>query len=73
MEMFSKLFNFFFFLVWKVQTALKGSGGNKGAVSEGVEASIIYVRFKAAASEVITYLLMILFISSRINVNLWSI
>lgn len=35
----------------QVQTALRGSGGNKAAVSEGVEASIIYVRFKAAASE----------------------
>nr|KAJ0188421.1 hypothetical protein LSAT_V11C900475960 [Lactuca sativa] len=35
----------------QVQTALKGSGGNKATVSEGVEASIIYVRFKAAASE----------------------
>lgn len=29
-----------------------GSGGSKESVSEGVEASIIYVRFKAAASEV---------------------
>lgn len=28
------------------------SGGSKASVSEGVEASIIYVRFKAAASEV---------------------
>ena len=27
-------------------------GGSKPAVSEGVEASVIYVRFKAAASEV---------------------
>ncbi|KAL8253321.1 hypothetical protein R6Q59_037014 [Mikania micrantha] len=35
----------------QVQTALRGSGGSKSAVSEGVEASIIYVRFKAAASE----------------------
>ncbi|KAL4572030.1 hypothetical protein LXL04_018798 [Taraxacum kok-saghyz] len=35
----------------QVQTALKGSGGSKTGVSEGVEASIIYVRFKAAASE----------------------
>ncbi|KAL8209381.1 hypothetical protein R6Q57_006113 [Mikania cordata] len=34
----------------QVQTALRGSG-SKSAVSEGVEASIIYVRFKAAASE----------------------
>ncbi|KAI7747737.1 hypothetical protein M8C21_008300 [Ambrosia artemisiifolia] len=33
------------------QTALRGSGGSKSAISEGVEASIIYVRFKAAASE----------------------
>ncbi|KAL4563240.1 hypothetical protein LXL04_027280 [Taraxacum kok-saghyz] len=36
----------------QVQTALKGSGGSKTGVSEGIEASIIYVRFKAAASEV---------------------
>ncbi|KAF5760005.1 putative oligomeric Golgi complex, subunit 3, cullin repeat-like-containing domain superfamily [Helianthus annuus] len=35
----------------QVQTALRGSGGSKSAISEGVEASIIYVRFKAAASE----------------------
>ncbi|KAI3807907.1 hypothetical protein L1987_23844 [Smallanthus sonchifolius] len=35
----------------QVQSALRASGGNKAAVSEGVEASIIYVRFKAAASE----------------------
>ncbi|XP_076899342.1 conserved oligomeric Golgi complex subunit 3-like isoform X1 [Bidens hawaiensis] len=35
----------------QVQTALRGSSGNKAGVSEGVEASIIYVRFKAAASE----------------------
>ncbi|KAL9999277.1 putative oligomeric Golgi complex, subunit 3 protein [Helianthus debilis subsp. tardiflorus] len=32
----------------QVQTA---RGGSKSAISEGVEASIIYVRFKAAASE----------------------
>ncbi|XP_070682778.1 conserved oligomeric Golgi complex subunit 3-like [Malus domestica] len=30
---------------------LSGAGGNNASVSEGVEASIIYVRFKAAASE----------------------
>ncbi|XP_076924103.1 conserved oligomeric Golgi complex subunit 3-like [Bidens hawaiensis] len=35
----------------QVQSALRGSSGNKAAVFEGVEASIIYVRFKAAASE----------------------
>ncbi|KAL4564817.1 hypothetical protein LXL04_028889 [Taraxacum kok-saghyz] len=35
----------------KVQTALKGSGGSKTGASECIEASIIYVRFKAAASE----------------------
>ncbi|KAI3762323.1 hypothetical protein L1987_52749 [Smallanthus sonchifolius] len=35
----------------QVQAALRAGGGNKAAVSEGVEASIIYVRFKAAASE----------------------
>ncbi|XP_023644127.1 conserved oligomeric Golgi complex subunit 3 isoform X1 [Capsella rubella] len=35
----------------QVQAAFRGTGGNKTSVSEGVEASIIYVRFKAAASE----------------------
>ncbi|KAG8373876.1 hypothetical protein BUALT_Bualt11G0070900 [Buddleja alternifolia] len=35
----------------QVQAAMKSSGGNKASVSEGVEASIIYVRFKAAANE----------------------
>ncbi|KAM1098295.1 hypothetical protein ACFX19_015827 [Malus domestica] len=35
----------------QVQTAIRGSGGNNASVSEGVEASVIYVRFKAAASE----------------------
>lgn len=35
----------------QVQTAMLSSGGSKASVSEGVEASIIYVRFKAAASE----------------------
>ncbi|KAB2049920.1 hypothetical protein ES319_A13G209900v1 [Gossypium barbadense] len=36
----------------QVQAAIWSSGGNKESLSEGVEASIIYVRFKAAASEV---------------------
>ncbi|KAJ6799528.1 conserved oligomeric Golgi complex subunit 3-like [Iris pallida] len=35
----------------QVQSAIRGSGSSKTSVSEGVEASIIYVRFKAAASE----------------------
>ncbi|KAM1201977.1 hypothetical protein ACFX2J_017986 [Malus domestica] len=35
----------------QVLAAIRGSGGNKASVSEGVEASVIYVRFKAAASE----------------------
>lgn len=35
----------------QVQAAIKSSAGNKASVSEGVEASVIYVRFKAAASE----------------------
>ncbi|CAN6680676.1 unnamed protein product [Malus baccata var. baccata] len=35
----------------QVLTAIRGSGGNNASVSEGVEASVIYVRFKAAASE----------------------
>lgn len=36
----------------QVQAAIRSSGGSKAAVSESVEASVIYVRFKAAASEV---------------------
>ncbi|XP_012451198.1 conserved oligomeric Golgi complex subunit 3 [Gossypium raimondii] len=35
----------------QVQTAIQSSGGNKASLSEGVEASVIYIRFKAAASE----------------------
>ncbi|XP_039127489.1 conserved oligomeric Golgi complex subunit 3 isoform X2 [Dioscorea cayenensis subsp. rotundata] len=35
----------------QVQAAIRGSVSSKTTVSEGVEASIIYVRFKAAASE----------------------
>ncbi|KAL0701644.1 hypothetical protein Bca4012_057766 [Brassica carinata] len=35
----------------QVQAAFRGTDGNKASVSEGVEASVIYVRFKAAASE----------------------
>ncbi|KAI8019354.1 Conserved oligomeric Golgi complex subunit 3 [Camellia lanceoleosa] len=35
----------------QVQAAIRSSSGSKTAVSEGVEASVIYVRFKAAASE----------------------
>ncbi|KAL3623559.1 Golgi transport complex subunit 3 [Castilleja foliolosa] len=35
----------------QVQAAMRSSAGNKASVSEGVEASIIYVRFKAAANE----------------------
>ncbi|KAE8797090.1 conserved oligomeric Golgi complex subunit 3 [Hordeum vulgare] len=36
----------------QVQAAIRGSGSGKNAVTEGVEASLIYVRFKAAAGEV---------------------
>lgn len=32
---------------------MRSSGGNNASVSEGVQASVIYVRFEAAASEVI--------------------
>lgn len=44
-------------VIWKipfyqVQEAIRGSGGDRASISEGVEASVIYVRFKAAASEV---------------------
>ncbi|KAE8689068.1 hypothetical protein F3Y22_tig00110944pilonHSYRG00027 [Hibiscus syriacus] len=35
----------------QVQAAIRSSGGNKASLSEGVEASVIYIRFKAAASE----------------------
>ncbi|KAL0426741.1 UNVERIFIED_CONTAM: Conserved oligomeric Golgi complex subunit [Sesamum latifolium] len=35
----------------QVQAAIRSSAGNKASVSEGVEASVIYVRFKAAANE----------------------
>ncbi|XBI09985.1 hypothetical protein VPH35_137396 [Triticum aestivum] len=35
----------------QVQAAIRGSGSGKNAVTEGVEASLIYVRFKAAAGE----------------------
>lgn len=35
----------------QVQEAIRGSGGSRTTVSEGVEASVIYVRFKAAAGE----------------------
>jgi hypothetical protein len=37
---------------FQVQAAIKGSAAGKTVASEGVEESIIYVRFKAAASEV---------------------
>ncbi|XP_048227870.1 conserved oligomeric Golgi complex subunit 3 isoform X2 [Ricinus communis] len=35
----------------QVQAAIRSTAGNKTSVSEGVEASVIYVRFKAAATE----------------------
>ncbi|KAL3825492.1 hypothetical protein ACJIZ3_021521 [Penstemon smallii] len=35
----------------QVQAAIRSSAGNKASVSESVEASVIYVRFKAAANE----------------------
>ncbi|XP_062191897.1 conserved oligomeric Golgi complex subunit 3-like isoform X2 [Phragmites australis] len=35
----------------QVQAAIRGSNSGKNVVTEGVEASLIYVRFKAAASE----------------------
>ncbi|XP_022750025.1 conserved oligomeric Golgi complex subunit 3-like isoform X3 [Durio zibethinus] len=35
----------------QVGAAIRSSGGNKASLSEGVEASVIYVRFEAAASE----------------------
>ncbi|XP_072071429.1 conserved oligomeric Golgi complex subunit 3 isoform X1 [Arachis hypogaea] len=40
----------------QVQESIRGSGGGKASISEGVEASVIYVRFKAAASELKTLL-----------------
>ncbi|KAH1233528.1 hypothetical protein GmHk_09G025951 [Glycine max] len=33
------------------QEAIRGSGGGKACISEGVEAFVIYVRFKVATSE----------------------
>ncbi len=42
-------------LFCQVQAAIRSSGSSKAAVSEGVEASVIYVRFKAAASEVVFF------------------
>lgn len=44
-----------FFPFCQVQAAIKASAAGKAVASEGVEESIIYVRFKAAASEVPTY------------------
>ncbi|CAI9097344.1 OLC1v1033743C1 [Oldenlandia corymbosa var. corymbosa] len=35
----------------QVQAAIRSSAGGKAAISEAVEASVIYVRFKAAANE----------------------
>uniref|UniRef100_A0A3Q7I2B5 Conserved oligomeric Golgi complex subunit 3 C-terminal domain-containing protein n=1 Tax=Solanum lycopersicum TaxID=4081 RepID=A0A3Q7I2B5_SOLLC len=35
----------------QVQAAIRSSGGNKTSFAEGIEPSIIYVRFKAAANE----------------------
>lgn len=35
----------------QVQAAIRSSSGSKASLAEGVEASVIYVRFKAAASE----------------------
>ncbi|KAL6010558.1 Golgi transport complex subunit 3 [Asimina triloba] len=49
----------------QVQAAIRGSAGSKNAVSEGVEASVIYVRFKAAAGELKPVLVEIESRSSR--------
>ncbi|KAJ6891360.1 hypothetical protein NC651_024759 [Populus alba x Populus x berolinensis] len=35
----------------QVQHAIRSTGGSKTSISEGVEASVIYVRFKAASTE----------------------
>ncbi|XP_020593355.1 conserved oligomeric Golgi complex subunit 3 [Phalaenopsis equestris] len=35
----------------QVQAAIRGGGSNKASLAEGVEESVIYVRFKAAAGE----------------------
>lgn len=45
-------FMMFLFSLNQVQAAIRSSSGNKASLSEGVEASVIYVRFKAAANEV---------------------
>lgn len=49
----------------QVLAVIKGSGSGKTAVSEGVEASVIYVRFKAAANELKPVLMEIESRSSR--------
>ncbi|XP_062081122.1 conserved oligomeric Golgi complex subunit 3-like [Humulus lupulus] len=36
----------------QVQSAIRSNSSSKASLAEGVEASVIYVRFKAAASEV---------------------
>ena len=41
------------YLFHQVQAAIRSSGGSKTSFAEGIESSIIYVRFKAAANEVI--------------------
>lgn len=41
-----------YFFLDQVQAAIRSSAGSKASLSEAVEASVIYVRFKAAASEV---------------------
>lgn len=37
----------------QVHHAIRSTGGSKTSISEGVEASVIYVRFKAASTEVV--------------------
>lgn len=48
-----------FYFLCQVQVAIRSSGGSKTSVSEGVEASVIYVRFKAAAGEVINPMFLV--------------
>lgn len=44
---------------------IRSSSGSKTSLSEGFEASVIYVRFKAAASEVFALMFSILLVIDK--------
>lgn len=50
----------------QVQSAIQGSSLSAASISEGVEASVIYVRFKAASGEVVSGIVL------AINFFLWE-